>query len=130
MPHSDNKSTALAIRFEVIYLVNLLLLPGLAFLLLAGFYFKYKSHPSILVRSHLGQTFFTSLIGGALIVSIIALLFMFGGFNGPYVWMWVILYFTLVHSVLVVFGALGLAKAMSAQSWRYPIIGLPLPKDN
>jgi len=29
----------------------------------------------------------------------------------------------------VVFGALGLAKAMSSQSWRYPIIGVPLPKE-
>ncbi|ALE52490.1 hypothetical protein SP60_04220 [Candidatus Thioglobus autotrophicus] len=130
MPHSDNKSTALAIRFEVLYLLNLLLLPGIAFLILAWFYRQHKAHPSTLVRSHLQQTFFTSLIGGALIVLVIALLLVFGGFSSSYIWMWIILYFTLAHSTLVVFGALGLAKAMSSQSWRYPIIGLPLPKDN
>jgi len=129
MPHSDNKSTALAIRFEALYLLNLLLLPGIAFLILAWFYLKYKNHSSSLVRSHLQQTFFTSLIGGALIVLVIALLFVFGGFSSSYIWMWIILYFTLAHSTLVVFGALGLAKAMSSQSWRYPIIGVPLPKE-
>ncbi len=128
MPHLDSKNTSLAILFEVLYLLNLLLLPGAAFLILAWFYLKYKEHPSSLVRSHLQQTFFTSLIGGVLIIAIIALLFLLGGFNGVYIWMWVILYFTLVHSTLVVFGALGLAKAMSSQSWRYPIIGMSLPK--
>jgi len=32
-----------------------------------------------------------------------------------------------LDSMLVVFGAFGLAKAMAAQCWRYPLIGRPLP---
>ena len=98
-------------------------------LLLAYVFIKYRRGQSELAKSHLTQTFYTSLIGAALIVIIISMLLFFGGFSSAYIWMWIILYFTLVHSTLVVFGALGLAKAMSSQPWQYPIIGRYLPKD-
>ncbi len=128
MLHWDKNHQNLAITTEVLYLLNLLLLPGLAFLLLAKLYIKHRNHSSVLVLSHLTQTFFTSLIGGVIIIAVVALLLVFGGFNNAYIWMWVILYFTFVHSTLVVFGALGLAKAMANQPWRYPIISNFLPK--
>ena len=34
-----------------------------------------------------------------------------------------ILYFTCIHSTLVLFGMYGLIKAMSGQIWRFPLIG-------
>jgi hypothetical protein len=38
----------------------------------------------------------------------------------------VILYFTCIHSTLVLFGMFGLSKALAGQPWRYPLIG---PRD-
>ena len=35
----------------------------------------------------------------------------------------VIMYFTCIHSTLVMFGMFGLAKAMAGQAWRFPLIG-------
>jgi hypothetical protein len=33
------------------------------------------------------------------------------------------MYFTCIHSTLVLLGAFGLAKALAGQAWRYPLIG-------
>ena len=125
-PLDNNRN--IAIIAEALYLANLLILPGVAFLILARLFVKHKDKLSELGKSHLIQTFYISLIGGALIIVIIAALLLAGGFNSAYIWMWVILYFTLIHSTLVVFGALGLAKAMSSKPWQFPIIGRYLPK--
>ena len=43
------------------------------------------------------------------------------------VWTVVIVYFTMFHSMLVLLGIVGLAKAMAGQCWRYPLVGRPLP---
>ena len=37
----------------------------------------------------------------------------------------VILYFTFIHSSLILLGVMGLVKAMSGQHFRYPLIGRP-----
>jgi len=50
-----------------------------------------------------------------------------GGYDGANVWTIVILYFTIFHSMLVLLGILGLAKALAGQCWRYPLVGRPLP---
>ncbi len=128
MPRSQTSGRELAILFEALYLANLLIAPVMAFLILLVLYFQNKNHSSPLARSHLSQTFYTSLLGGFLVFLVVGVLFLFGGFDSPYIWMWVVLYFTIIHSTLVLFGALGLAKAMSNQCWRYPIIGAKLPK--
>jgi hypothetical protein len=33
------------------------------------------------------------------------------------------MYFTCIHSTLVMFGMYALAKAMAGQVWRFPVIG-------
>ncbi len=125
----DSSDKKIAVISELLYLANLLILPGIAFLVLTRLFVKYRKNSSDFARSHLTQTFYASLVGGFLIVIIVTGVLLFGGFEGVYIWMWVILYFTLVHSTLVVFGALGLAKAMSSQSWQYPLFGRYFPKD-
>lgn len=51
-------------------------------------------------------------------------LLLLGGYDGPYVWMFVIVYFTVVHSTFILLGVLGLIKAFAGQYWSYPLIGL------
>jgi hypothetical protein len=64
----------LAVLAEALYLINLLLLPGIAFVLLLGLWLKYKDSAPALARQHLKQTTFVSMIGGFLIIVLSALI--------------------------------------------------------
>lgn len=113
----------LAVLAESLYLVNLLLAPGLGFLVLAWLWFKHRHSAPPVARQHLNQTFWVSLWGGLLIVSLSALLIALGGLHWEWTWVVVILYFTGIHSTLVTLGMFALSKAMAGQAWRYPLIG-------
>ncbi|MBK6356682.1 MAG: hypothetical protein IPF44_08190 [Betaproteobacteria bacterium] len=118
----------LAVLAEALYLINLLLLPGLAFLLLAGLWFKFRDSAPLLARQHLRQTTFVSLVGGLLIVVFSGLILGLGGLDWEWTWVALILYFTCIHSTLVLFGMYALIKAMNGQMWRFPLIGPALPR--
>lgn len=113
----------LAVAAESLYLVNLMLAPGLAFLVLAWLWLKRRYDAPPLARCHLDQTFFVSLWGGALIIFANALLFLVFGWDWEWTWVVVILYFTTIHSTLILLGMLGLAKAMAGKPYRYPWVG-------
>ena len=113
----------LAVLAEVLYLINLLLLPGLAFALLFGLWLKYKDSAPPLARQHLKQTTYVSLIGGFLIFTLSGLILFLGGLAWEWTWVILILYFTCIHSTLVLFGMYALIKAMNGQTWRFPLIG-------
>ena len=113
----------LAVLAEVLYLINLLLLPGLAFALLFGLWLKYKDSAPPLARQHLKQTTYVSLIGGFLIFTLSGLILTLGGLAWEWTWVILILYFTCIHSTLVLFGMYALIKAMNGQTWRFPLIG-------
>jgi hypothetical protein len=117
----------LAVGAEALYLANLLFAPGLAFLALAFLWRRYRHKGPTLARDHLRQTFLVSLWGGLLMVAVTGALLIFGDLawaraSGT-VWVAVILYFTCIHSTLVLFGIVGLARALAGQAFRYPLIG-------
>jgi len=112
----------LAVVAESLYLANLLILPGIAFAVLFWLWHKNSDAP-LLARNHLQQTFFVSLWGGALIVVFTLAFLALGGLQWAWTWVLVIMYFTCVHSTLVVCGTLGLARAMAGKPFRYPLIG-------
>ena len=116
----------LAVLAEALFLANLLLAPGIAFAILLWLWLRYKDSAPPLARQHLKQTTFVSLWGGLLIVSLTALFILVGGLYWEYTWVAVILYFTCIHSTLVLFGMFGLTKALAGQTWRFPLIG---PRD-
>ncbi len=129
-PEAGSGSTAglaLAVTAESLFLANLLLIPGLGFLVLAFLFFKHHRDSEPLALSHLEQTFSASLWGGVLLVIVNLLILMLGGYGGAYTWMIVIIYFTICHSTLILLGMFGLAKAMSGKCFRYPLIGRRLP---
>ncbi|RMG38424.1 MAG: hypothetical protein D6720_01275 [Gammaproteobacteria bacterium] len=131
MPPSDElpPGATLATTAEALYLTNLLLLPGLAFLVVAWLWWRHREKAAPLARAHLDQTMAGSLWAGGLLVVVNVVIVLLGGYDGPWTWVVVITYFTFCHSMLVVFGAYGLAKAMAGQCWRYPLVGRPLPAD-
>lgn len=112
----------LAVVAESLYLANLLILPGVAFAVLFWLWTKNGDAP-LQARNHLKQTFFVSLWGGALISIVTATFLALGGLQWAWTWVLVIMYFTCVHSTLVVCGMLGLARAMAGKPFRYPLIG-------
>jgi len=118
----DPPGKTLAVAAEALYLMNLLLLPGLAFLVLLGLYFKGRGAPQ-LACCHLRQTVAASLWAIVLLGAANGLILLLGGYAMPATWVVVILYFTVCHSTLVLLGVLGLAKAMAGRVFIYPVVG-------
>ena len=114
---------SLAVMAEVLYLANLLLLPGLAFLILLAEWRKHRHTAPALARCHLRQTLAASLWAGVLLVIANAAIILLGGYRQPSTWVVTILYFTMFHSTFVLLGVLGLAKAMAGKPYIYPLIG-------
>ena len=108
---------------ETLYLVNLLLLPGLAFLLLLTLFVLRHDRAAPLAANHLAQTTGVSVIGGTLLIVFMALIALLGGFDSGWTWVVLVLYFTFVHSTLILLGILGLVRAMSGEHYRYPLLG-------
>jgi uncharacterized Tic20 family protein len=131
MPRSDDdfgfseekSGQALAVLAEALFLINLLLLPGLAFLALAGLWLRFRGDAPHLARQHLRQATLVSLWGGLLIVGCASAILLAGGLDWEYTWVALILYFTCIHSTLVLLGMYALIKAMNGQTWRFPLIG-------
>lgn len=113
----------LAIAAEALFLVNLMLLPGLAFVLLVLLWLRHRDHADPLVRNHLRQTVATCLWGGSLLVVLSVAIFAIGGLDNPWTWVIGVLYFTFVHTSLILLGVMGLARAINGRSWRYPLVG-------
>ena len=117
----------LAVTAEALYLANLLLAPGLAFLVLLAVYLKFRRNAPPLAAAHLSQTISGSLWAGVLLVAANLAILALGGYRGAHTWVIVILYFTVAHASLALCGALGLSRALAGQCWRYPLVGRPLP---
>ena len=117
----------LAVAAESLYLINLLLLPGLGFLLLLGLFFRVRHSTPPLARVHLRQTVSASLWAGTLLIFANLAIVVLGGYQTAWTWIIVILYFTTVHATLVLLGILGLARALAGQPYRYPLVGTLLP---
>lgn len=120
---ADPRQRRIAILAESLFLANLLLAPGLAFAALIWLWLRQRHQADALARCHLRQTLWVSVWGGALLLLANGAILVLGGWQEPWAWMLVILYFTCVHSTLVLMGIVGLAKAMAGEPWVYPVIG-------
>lgn len=112
-----------AVQAEALYLINLLLLPGLGFGALLWLAQKNKHSDCVVTRCHLRQTIVASLWAGLFLGGLSVLILILGGFSSPYTWMALILYFLCVHSVFILLGVVGLVRAMAQQTFVYPLIG-------
>jgi len=118
----EKQERGIAVAAQTLYLVNLMLLPGLAFLILLVLFAMHRRSKSALVRNHLAQTVGVSALGGALIVVVLGLIYLQGG-AGPYAWLWGILYFTFVHTSLIFVGVVGFVKALNGHEFVFPVVG-------
>lgn len=126
-PEVIAEGQSLAVLAEALYLANLMLAPVLAFGVLAWLWLGRGAAAPELARNHLRQTFHVSLWGAAILVIACGTFFALFGVHSQWTWTYVIVYFTCVHSTLILFGVLGLSKAMAGKRFRFPLIG---PRDD
>lgn len=120
-PHTDD---VIAVQAEALYLINLMLAPGLAFLGLLWLTHRYRGSENALVRCHLRQTVVASLWAGTLLLAVTLMIVALGGIHVPATWVVLIIYFTCVHSTLILLGVFGLVRAMAGQLYVYPLVGV------
>lgn len=116
---------SLAVMAEVLYLMNLLVLPGLAFLVLVFVYIRHIKQAPALAACHLRQTLSASVWAGIILVMANLVIIALGGYASSWTWVVVIIYFTVCHAALVLLGTVGLARAMAGKKIRFPLIGRP-----
>jgi hypothetical protein len=125
MPPLENDSIpgqSQAIKAEFLYLLNLSFLPVIAFLILLRMYTQLGNDTPALARSHIKQTINASIWAGLLMIAINGLIIFFSGVNDIWTWMYVIIYFTSIHSALIIFGVIGISKAQGGRFYAYPYI--------
>lgn len=112
-----------AVLAEALYLVNLLLAPGLAFLALLVLFRRHRASADALTRIHVRQSFAASVVAGMLLVVVPGLIALTGDLSRPGVWTLLLLYFVCCHAGLVMLGVLALARALAGQPCAYPLLG-------
>lgn len=119
----------LAIAAASLYLANLLILPGIGFLLLLALTVWRASERGPLASAHLQQAIGASLWAGGLLIVAVLLALGLAQLAGLGIWAWMILilYFVTCHATLVLLGVIALTRALAGTCWRYPLIGRPLP---
>lgn len=122
-PPSDEPGRHFAVIAESLYLANLLIAPGFAFLGLLWLWRRADVQALPLARQHLRQTLAASLWAGALLLGLSAIILLIGGFTSMWSWFALILYFIVFHSTLVLCGMFGLSRALAGQPYRFPLIG-------
>jgi hypothetical protein len=120
---SEIPDRKMAIIAESLYLLNLVMIPGLAFIVLVWLFIKYEGGAIKISGCHLRQTFSASIWAGLLLGLVTWVMLSTMNHDSHYTWMIVIPYFVICHSVLVLLGIMGLAKALAGREFHYPIIG-------
>ena len=118
----QQKHTYIAILAETLFLANLLLIPVVPFLVLLSLYLKYRNNVESLAFNHIRQTFIASLWAGFFIVIVAVIFYFFSTVSEAVTWTIIITYFTCIHSLFVMYGIYGLAKAMAGQEVKFPFI--------
>ncbi len=124
-PAETEEGQALAVAAQALYLINLMIVPGVGFLGIVWLWLTKRKSATALARCHLDQVFFASLWAGLLLIVANAAIIFLGGYQSHNTWVVVILYFTTCHTTLIFFGAIGLARALAGKTYRFPLIGRP-----
>ncbi|WDE14182.1 hypothetical protein [Thalassomonas haliotis] len=111
MSVSSSSAKRLAIICQSLYLANLLLLPGVCFVVLVWFFLRFRQQKNW-ARIHLYRALQLSVLAGGLLV-LVPILYMLFSADMKLSLMMVILYFVTMHAALVLLGMLNLSRAMA-----------------
>jgi len=97
-------------------ILNLTLLPVLGFIVLLVIYNKTK--PDKIDRYHVVLGIKINLIAAAALFFVSALMIFLGGFDSAWTWVYVISYFTIVHTMFIVLAVWALVRSWSGDKLR------------
>ncbi len=97
-------------------LLNLTLLPVISFIALLVYY--RQSEAGTIDRYHSLLGIKINIIAAIALFLVCGLMILLGGFNSPWTWVYVISYFTLVHTIFIVFALWALVRAWSGDKLR------------
>lgn len=109
-----------AIAAHCLYLLNLLALPGVGLLLL---WLLARQVRGPLARQHAQASLLGSWWAMGLLLGVTGLALGLGGVHSLATWVVVLVYLTSCHSLFVMLGVVGLARALAGQPWRFPLPG-------
>lgn len=112
-----------AVAAQVLYLINLLLLPGLAFAAMLLLALSARGSSNALTRCHVRQALRMSIGAGIVIISVPAAIVAFWGLEQPAAWIVGVLYLLSVHATFVLLGVQGLSRAIAGKTYVYPLFG-------
>ena len=92
-------------------LLNLTILPVIGFIALMLIY--RKTEPDTIDYYHARLGIKINLFAAAALFLVSDLMILLGGFNSPWTWVYVISYFTLVHTAFIVYALWALVRAWS-----------------
>lgn len=92
-------------------ILNLTLLPGLSFIVLLIIY--QKTEPDTIDRYHAALAVKVNIIAALVLFLVSALMILLGGFDSPWTWVYVISYFTLVHTIFIIIALWALVRSWS-----------------
>ena len=97
-------------------LLNLTLLPIIGFIGLLVIY--KKTQPGAIDRYHAVLGIKINVVAAIALLLVSALMIFLGGFDSPWTWVYVISYFTIIHTTFIVFALWALVRAWSGQKLR------------
>lgn len=112
----------IAVISEGLYLLNLLF-PLLPLLGLGWLYSRHRKHETALVRIHLRQAFFAALLSSCVFLAANLLVLVLGGYFSLHALIIFEVYYIFVVPLFLIPGLIGLIKAISAQVYKFPLIG-------
>ena len=92
-------------------LLNLTLLPVIGFIALLLIY--KKTEPDTIDRYHTILGIKINIIAAAVLFVVSALMILLGGFDSPWTWVYVISYFTIVHTAFIIIALWALVRSWS-----------------
>jgi len=95
-------------------LINLTILPVIGFIALIMVY--RNTQTGTIGRYHAVLGFKINIIAAAALFLVSALMILLGGFDSPWTWVYVISYFTLVHTLFIVLAVWALVRAWSGDT--------------
>ncbi len=108
---NETNEIKLASRAALFSILNLTLLPVVGFLALLWMLKKTAAHS--VSRYHVDLGIKLNIIAALALFLVCGLMIYFGGFNSPWTWVYVISYFTLVHTFFIVLAVWALVRAWS-----------------
>jgi len=97
-------------------LLNLTVLPVISFIVLLFIYKKTK--PGTIAHYHSVLGIKINLIAAAALFLVSALMILLGGFHSPWTWVYVISYFTIVHTAFIMIAVWALVRSWSGDKLR------------